>query len=226
MILLHIDTATENASICLSENNNIVECIESKEQNQHATFVHVAIQNVIVNANINLQQIDAIAVTNGPGSYTGLRVGLATAKGLCFALNKPLITLNTLQVIANSIIETQSISPSTLICPMIDARRMEVFTALYNTILNEVSPTTALIVEPNSFAEQLKNNTIIFCGNGSAKCQSIITNANAVFSSATHNASNMINLATEKFLKSQFDDVAYAAPFYGKEFYTTATIKN
>ncbi len=247
-LILNIDTATEFASICLSKGNEVLCFKENKEQKNHASFLQPAIQQMMVEAGYTIQNIDAIAVTNGPGSYTGLRVGLASAKGLCFALNKPLITLNTLQVISSSItnyelpitnlkttanenIETNIhrksyIVNSTLLCPMIDARRMEVFTALYDSSLNEILPTQAMILTEHSFENELKENIIIFCGNGSAKFQSIMNNNNnAQFSTVQYSAKDMVQLSLDKFNKKDFANLAYSSPFYGKEFYTTTPKK-
>lgn len=225
-LILNIDTATEFASICLSKDNGVLCYTENKEQKNHASFLQPAIQQMMDEVGYALQNIDAIAVTIGPGSYTGLRVGLASAKGLCFALNKPLIALNTLQVIANSVINNDEPAENhKLICPMIDARRMEVFTALHNYQLNEVLPTQALILDENSFAVELNESKIIFCGNGSAKFQNILKNDNASFSSVQYSAKNMVSLSYKKFMEKDFADLAYSSPFYGKEFYTTTPKK-
>lgn len=239
-LILNIDTATDFASICLSKDNDVLCYAENREQKNHASFLQPAIQNLVQNAGYTLNNIDAIAVTIGPGSYTGLRVGLASAKGLCFALNKPLIALNTLQVIANSMVRNKELGISkedietnhtsyiincTLFCPMIDARRMEVFTALYNDNLNEVLPTQALILDEKSFAVELMENKIVFCGNGSAKLQNVLKNDNASFSSVEYSAKNMVSLSYKKFMEKDFADLAYSSPFYGKEFYTTTPKK-
>lgn len=240
-LILNIDTATDFASICLSKDNDVLCYAENREQKNHASFLQPAIQNLVQNAGYTLNNIDAIAVTIGPGSYTGLRVGLASAKGLCFALNKPLIALNTLQVIANSVvgnlelvISKNTIMPNSqfpipnsqfLFCPMIDARRMEVFTALYNANLNEVLPTQALILDEKSFAVELMENKMVFCGNGSDKFQNILKNNNASFSSVEYSAKNMVSLSYKKFMEKDFADLAYSSPFYGKEFYTTTPKK-
>ena len=233
-LILNIDTATDFASICLGKGNDVLCYAENKEQKNHASFLQPAIQQMMDEVGYTLQNIDAIAVTIGPGSYTGLRVGLASAKGLCFALNKPLIALNTLQVISNSVIKNLElginenvIMPNSqfLFCPMIDARRMEVFTALYTANLNEVLPTQALILDEKSFAVELMENEIVFCGNGCAKFQNILKNDNASFSSVQYSAKNMIGLSFKKFIEKDFADLAYSSPFYGKEFYTTTPKK-
>ena len=232
-MILHIDTATEFASICLSQNNTVVAFEENTEQKNHASFLQPAIQKMMLDVSHTLCDVDAISVTNGPGSYTGLRVGLASAKGLCFALNKPLITLNTLEVMANAIVSQFGIrnlefgigeeeENRTLLCPMIDARRMEVFAAIYNFDLKEVLPMNALILNENSFEQELKNNKIIFSGSGANKFKEICKSENATFSTVQHSAKNMVDLATKKFTKNDFSNLAYTSPNYGKEFFTTA----
>ncbi len=220
-IILHIDTATEFASICLSDGLNILGFEAHQEQKNHASFLQPAIKKMMQEAKVDLKNIDAISVTNGPGSYTGLRVGLASAKGLCFALQMPLITLNTLEVMATAAIEENNNSDF-LYCPMIDARRMEVFTALYTNELTLIKDIQPLILEEKSFSDYLKTEKIIFSGSGAVKFKSIEDSENAVFSEVQHSAKNMLSLALNKFNKKEFADVAYASPNYGKEFYTTA----
>lgn len=225
-LILNIDTATENASICLSLNGKKIAFAESIEQKNHASFLQPTIQKIFIENSMNINELDAVAVTNGPGSYTGLRVGLASAKGICYALNKPLITLNTLQVMAweareeaqqNNLFSTSNLP--ILFCPMIDARRMEVFTALYNYELAEVLPSTSMILNETSFESYLKNFTIIFSGNGSQKIKNILKNSNAWFSDCNYSAASMINLSEQQFSIKSFAVLAYSEPFYAKEFY-------
>jgi tRNA threonylcarbamoyladenosine biosynthesis protein TsaB len=223
-LLLHIDTAVENASVCISKNGRLISIAENKNQKDHAAWIQPAIQLLMKDSGHHLKELDAIAVSNGPGSYTGLRVGLATAKGLCFALNKPLITLSTLEVMTCAGLEntTDYRLPTTdfLYCPLIDARRMEVFTAIYDKALNPILPPHARIIEKNSFAEQLTGNNILFFGNGMVKCKPVIQSANALFETIEHNASAMIGLTEKKMAAAAFADLAYAEPFYIKDFHT------
>jgi tRNA threonylcarbamoyladenosine biosynthesis protein TsaB len=223
-LLLHIDTAVENASLCISKNGELISIAENKNQKDHAAWIQPAIQSLMKEAGFSLRELDAIAVSNGPGSYTGLRVGLATAKGLCFPLNKPLITLSTLEVMTCAVIgnTTDHRLPTTdfLYCPLVDARRMEVFTAIYDKNLNTVLPSHARIIDENSFTEQLTSNSILFFGNGAEKCKPIIRSANALFETIEHNASAMISLAEKKLAANEFADLAYAEPFYIKDFHT------
>jgi tRNA threonylcarbamoyladenosine biosynthesis protein TsaB len=165
-----------------------------------------------------LGSVDAIAVTGGPGSYTGLRIGMATAKGICYALNKPLISLNTLLVMANGAKDERA----DLLCPMIDARRMEVFTAIYTSELQIVKEPVAITLNENSFDEYLSNNSICFFGNGSNKFRTINKHKKAVFNDLKADAASMISLSEKSFAEKGFADLAYAEPLYLKEFYTPA----
>jgi len=223
-LILQIDTATEQASVCLSKDNIVLAVEENTEQKNHAAFIQPAIQKIFSVTNLSLSSVDAIAVTNGPGSYTGLRVGLASAKGLCYALNKPLILLNTLEVMANAAInelKKQNIDiGNTLFCPMIDARRMEVFTALFDAFLQPILSSTAVVLEEHSFAGYLSEQPIAFSGSGAEKCQEIVKPVNALFLSTQHNASHMIHLSEQTYTRKQFADLAYSEPFYLKEFFT------
>lgn len=227
-LILNIDTATEFASVCVSNENEIIAFEENLEQKGHASFLQPAIKKIFDEYEVLLDDLDAISVTNGPGSYTGLRVGLASAKGLCFALNKPLMLLNTLDVMALASIEEFGIqtsnikhqTPNLLFCPMIDARRMEVFTALYDKDLKSKLPPCAMILDPQSFAEELRNNTIVFSGSGSSKLQELNFGGNAIVSTVQYSAKNMTQLSLAKYRNNDFADLAYSAPDYHKEFYT------
>jgi len=222
-LILNIDTAVEAASICLANDGKVL-CIAKnvpkdsfgEKQKDHASWLHVAIKEPFEKNNLEVGSIDAVAVTEGPGSYTGLRIGMATAKGICYALNKPLITLNTLLVMANA----AKNEGAGLLCPMIDARRMEVFTALYTKDLQIIKESTAITLNEKSFDEELKNDQIIFFGNGSNKFQKIKDHSNALFTEINFDATAMVSLSEEKFNKKDFADLAYAEPLYLKEFYT------
>lgn len=222
-LVLNIDTATEFASVCLANDHAILAMEKSMDQKSHASFIQPAIKNIALTTGIALSRIDAVAVTSGPGSYTGLRVGLSTAKGLCYALNKPLILVNTLEVMAASII-TETLQSDAgeeiLFCPMIDARRMEVFAAVYDKdFILKVEPHAAILDE-NSFAGLLSKQKIIFSGSGQKKFQNIISGSNAIFSEHIHDASALSQRSFLKFGQNQFADLAYSEPFYLKEFYT------
>lgn len=222
-LLLHIDTAVENASVGISQNSKLLGMTENKNQKDHAAWIQPAISSLIQTTGFNLQQLDAVAVSNGPGSYTGLRVGLASAKGLCYALNIPLLTLSTLEVMTIAALNLQSTYD--YYCPMIDARRMEVFTALYDKNLNSILSPHARIIDEKSFAKELAMHKIIFFGNGAEKCRNLIQQPNALFEVIEHNVSFMIKLAEEKMNAKDFADLAYCEPFYIKDFHTVPSKK-
>ncbi len=222
-LVLYIDTATEHASVCLGRDGETIALRESHEQKNHASFIQPVIKELLSSASIDPLTLDAIAVTAGPGSYTGLRVGLASAKGLCYAWKKPLILLNTLEVMAQALLSEAKDIPgfqNMLFCPMIDARRMEVFTALYDADLQAIQPASAMILNELSFANELSSHKIIFGGSGSIKMKEIVRHANVILSHAQHTASHMLSLAEQAFAKAEFADIAYAEPFYLKEFFT------
>ena len=171
-------------------------------------------------ARIQLADIQGVAVTAGPGSYTGLRVGMATAKGLCFALGIPLILENTLQVMANAMRASGVPSAADWLCPMIDARRMEVFTALYDEDGKEQLPTTAMILDKNSFEDFLIRTPVCFSGSGSAKWKQIALSPQASFMPEPAREKTLASMVQADFTAGHFADTAYAQPFYGKEFYT------
>lgn len=215
-LILNIDTALTTASICLAQDEEIVQLAINDKQKDHAAWLHSTIADLLLQNNFSIHQLDAVGVSIGPGSYTGLRVGLAAAKGLCFAQNIPLLAVSTLQMIAYAVKE----EAAHLICPMIDARRMEVFTALYDKSMKEKTAAHALIVDENSFSSLLDADKILFCGSGSKKLQSLITNSNADFSNTSSNASHLAQLAFTHFRKKEFVDLAYSEPLYIKEFYS------
>lgn len=215
-LLLNIDTALDTASVCLANGDEIIESVINENQKDHAAWLHKAILGILQKNSIRPNQLTAVAVSIGPGSYTGLRVGLAAAKGLCFALHIPLITVSTLKMMAFSVIE----EATTLICPLIDARRMEVFTAVYDKSLEERISPRAMIIDETSFASLLSADKILFCGNGSKKLLPLITNAHASFSDTSSQALHLAALSIRCFHKKEFADLAYTEPLYIKEFYS------
>lgn len=227
-LLLNIDTATEFASVCLSEDDKIMYLQESRDQKNHASFIQPAIDQICQTTGIPLKELDAISVTLGPGSYTGLRVGLSTAKGLCYALNKPLILVNTLEVMAQAAMAAHQTpgEDNILFCPMIDARRMEVFTAIYDIHFLAVMPPCALVLAEGSYEEKLSGHTLIFSGSGSGKLKKLGCPINGIFIDSIHNASNLAVQAIKAFQKKQFSNLAYSEPAYLKEFYTAAKISH
>lgn len=167
-------------------------------------------------------KLDAVAVSSGPGSYTGLRIGVSVAKGLCFGYGIPLISIPTLEVLAVAALEQQNNASDCLYCAMLDARRMEVYAAIYDVNLKTVRETSADIVDAETYASWLEKGKVCFFGNGAAKCREVITSPNALFIDNIHPlAVNMITLSEKAFAESQFEDVAYFEPFYLKEFQAT-----
>ena len=215
-LILNIDTALDTASVCLANGEEILQLSFNKNQKDHAAWLHTTIAETLKKNGIAANQLEAIGVTIGPGSYTGLRVGLAAAKGLCFALKIPLIAISTLEVIAYSVKN----EAENIICPMIDARRMEVFAAVYDKSMNEKIPAHSLIIDETSFASELISGKVLFCGNGSKKLQALITDKNANFSTVVHTASHLAALSMLRYQKKEFADLAYIEPLYGKEFFT------
>lgn len=221
-LLLIIDTALDRAHVALYQDNECLGQRENAAQKSHASFVQPAIDELIHSAKIALSQIDAVAVTEGPGSYTGLRVGLASAKGICYALDKPLILLDTLQVMAMTEIMAQSHPENYVYAPMIDARRDEVFTAVFDYLLQPVMEPTPLQLNENSYGEILGQSPVIFSGSGVTKAKNIILHPNAIFSEKEYPVNALFQVALQKWKDKIFADVAYSQPNYLKAFYTTA----
>lgn len=226
-LILNIDTATEHASICVAKDGVAITTMVNREQRDHAAWIQPAIAEAVRDAGLSMQQLEAVAITAGPGSYTGLRVGMATAKGLCYALHIPLITESTLKVIAYATREAIGLStgkspllPAALLCPMIDARRMEVFTAVYSIDLEVIIPGGARILDNNSFNKELEKNRLIFCGNGMNKWKHLTNHSNAMFYEGDYSASDLAYLAEQQFRQQSWADLAYAEPAYLKEFYS------
>lgn len=217
-LLLNIDTAIDSASVCLSKDGKVLSISKNEKQKDHASWLHLAIKNIFEKNELRLKCIDAVAITGGPGSYTGLRIGMAAAKGICYALNKPLIILNTLEVMANAAMNENA----DWLCPMIDARRKEVFTAIYDKGLKTIKEPIAMELNGNSFSEELEKNSVCFFGNGSTKFRAITKNTNALFSEVFVDATAIVSLAEKKIMLNEFADLAYAEPLYLKEFYTPA----
>lgn len=218
-LILQIETATTACSVALVQHGNVLAVKELNERNVHAEVITVFIEEIFTNANKTYQDLDAVAVSSGPGSYTGLRIGVSTAKGLCFGLDKPLVAIETLQAMADGM-AAQITDEDLLLCPMIDARRMEVYTALFDSKGNRIKPTSAEIIDENSFAEILKEHKVLFYGDGAAKCEAVLSQyPNASFNTTfVNSAVNLTNRAIERFNQQQFEDVAYYEPYYLKDF--------
>lgn len=224
--ILNIDTATEVCSVAVADNHEVIfNKIETKGPS-HAVLLGVFVEEALNFLRQNNKTLDAVAVSCGPGSYTGLRIGVSEAKGLCYGLNIPLIAINTPLIMASGIINSQSIEKNTLLCPMIDARRMEVYAAIYDHQLNVIRQIQADIVDKETYRNFLNENNVIFFGNGAEKCKDEINNSNAIFIENIYpKAADMIPLSIKLFNDKKFEDVAYFEPFYLKEFVAT-TPKN
>jgi tRNA threonylcarbamoyladenosine biosynthesis protein TsaB len=233
-LILNIDTSTETASVCIAEDGNELSTIANPYQKDHAAFLHNAIKDIIQKNSLKLNSLAAVAVTNGPGSYTGLRVGLASAKGLCYALNKPLITVGSLEVLAKTAIGyVIAENESAFYCPLIDARRMEVYTAIFDQHMNEVSEAKALILNENSFAEILSSKKMYFFGSGAAKFEAFLSkhkaflsNKNAAFLTIKETMASMSSLSFQRFLKKKFTDLIDSEPLYIKDFHSSPDFSN
>lgn len=215
-LILCLETATKSCSVALAKDGNLL-CFkeEVSEKYSHSEQLTPFIDSLLKEQGIALSDLDAIAVSKGPGSYTGLRIGVSTAKGLCYALDKPLIGISTLEAMASGI-EKQY--PDKVYCPMIDARRMEVYTAFFQAG-KQLTDVEAHIVEADSFSEMLAQSEVLFFGDGADKCQEVITDTNATFIPAIYpSAKDMIAVAEEAFEQQQFEDVAYFEPYYLKDF--------
>lgn len=217
--ILHIDTATERAHVSLAKEGRLLQVLENDQQKDHAAFVQTAVQQLLHDTDISFEQLEAVAVTAGPGSYTGLRVGMASAKGLCYALNKPLLALNTLEVMARAV-QLQHTVTDNLYCPMIDARRMEVFTAIYNSAMETEMEPAALVLDESSYEIYLQKNKIHFFGSGSAKWQQVCHHPNALFTTVSHLPEAFALLSYYYYSKNEFANLAYSEPYYIKEFRT------
>jgi len=224
-LILNIDTATEEAGVCLARDGQPLGILMNNSQQDHASWLQPAVNELLSGAGVGVKELDAVAVTLGPGSYTGLRVGLASAKGLCYALQIPLITESTLKVMALAMMaeaeKYQDEGRPLLLCPMIDARRMEVFTAVFNNKAEVVEPEAALILEKNSFANLLQDNNILFAGSGAPKWKPVCDSPYARYAeNALKISTHLAFVAEAKFQNKQFSDLAYTEPAYLKEFYT------
>lgn len=226
-LILNIDTALESACVSLAENEQVVRFSINENRNDHAAWLHTAIRKLMVDSNTPISDLDAVGVSAGPGSYTGLRIGLAAAKGLCYALEIPLVTVNTLEMLAVGAIKGFNSQHKNLLqnelilyCPMIDARRMEVYTAVYNSSLEIIVEPHARILDENTFNDLLKRHKIHFLGNGSLKFQQICKSQQAIFRNIPLNPHALPMLTYRNFIGNNFATLPYAEPLYLKEFFT------
>lgn len=220
--ILHLETSTTVCSVALSEERALLYTKEDFDGPSHAVTLGVFVDDVLSMAESAGKHIDAVAISCGPGSYTGLRIGASMAKGICYGLNLPLIALPTLKVLSVPILLDDDLPEEALLCPMIDARRMEVYSAIYDRALHPLKDVSADIITQESYLEYLEKHPVWFFGNGAEKCKEVIRHPNAHFVSGVNPLARwMFPLAEKAFAEEQFADVAYFEPFYLKEFVAT-----
>jgi len=217
-LILMIDTAQETAFVSISKNGESIGCIQNDIQKEHAAFLHVAIQDLLKSYAVELKDIDAISVTKGPGSYTGIRVGMSSAIGLSYALNKPIIHICSLQLLAHAATNKITDPTSVLFCPMIDARRMEVFTGLFNHLLEPILAPAAMIIDENFMDDFLKNQSIVFIGSGKDKFEKISKNEQAQFLEVDNLHIAMASLSNFYYNSKSFASIESFEPAYLKAF--------
>ena len=226
-MILCIETATSICSVALCDSSGVRVLKESSDEKSHSSRLTVMIMEALNECGISARELDAVAVSKGPGSYTGLRIGVSVAKGITYAAAKPLIAINTLESMYHAVRETPLADGIDLFCPMIDARRMEVYSALFNRDGDCTRETAADIIDNNSFAGELEKNRILFFGTGAMKCRNIITHPGALFADEfTISASSMCLPAFKALNEKNFEDIAYFEPLYLKDFIATIPRKN
>lgn len=232
-LILCLDTSTQICSVSLASGTDILGGLESHDEKSHSRQLGLFIRDLLSEHDLRVQQLDAVAVSKGPGSYTGLRIGVSTAKGIAYGSDIPLIGIGTLDALSSAVLlKTEIIDmvrkdPGLLLCPMLDARRMEVYTATYNSSGEVIENVSARIIDQNSYQTELEKGRILFFGNGSGKCMETISHPNAVFIENIHtSAANMVPLAERSFINKRFEDVAYFEPFYLKDFVATIPKNN
>lgn len=224
-LILLLETATTSCSVALSENGKLIALKELNERNIHASHITLFIDEVMNNAAKKYPDLDAVAISKGPGSYTGLRIGVSTAKGLCFALDIPLLGIDTLEAMAVGLIQQTNISGSALLVPMIDARRMEVYTAIFENDLQVVEPVNAKIVDVSSY-DNYRDRELLLFGDGADKFKELFANqANIRFVDFINSASHLNSLACKKLAENDTENLAYFEPFYLKDFLLTKPSK-
>ena len=213
-LLLHIETATDVTSICISRDTSVLSIKNGSGPMKHAQELTCLIQDSMKELGLSFKELDAVSVSQGPGSYTALRVGTSVAKGICYASDKPLIAIDTLEALAyTSALQIEA----DLYCPMIDARRKEVYMSFYNNKSTVLKPCQALILEATTFAEYVQEGqTIVFSGNGSSKFQEMVSRPEFLFSEVNCSAINLIPLALKAYEKKEFQSIAYFEPVYLK----------
>ena len=231
-LILNIESSTEVCSVALAQNGEVLAILENPAGLNHSTLLTVFIEEIFRKLDIEVNKLDALAVSGGPGSYTGLRIGVAAAKGICYALNLPMIAISSLASMTHHV--NQNINHYQLpemsnlcFCPMIDARRMEVYTALFNRKEEMIRKIQADIIDASSFSSLLEEKVVVFFGNGAEKCRNTIQHPNAIFiDNVLTSSAYMTSLSEKAFLNKQFVDIAYYEPYYLKDFVATIPTKN
>lgn len=226
-LLLALETSTTVCSIALYKDQQLLGASELQIEKSHSSHITVMVAQLLENCGTTLQELSAVAVSGGPGSYTGLRIGTSTAKGLCYSLDIPLLEVSTLYGLAAQVIAATPNPERYLFCPMLDARRLEVYTCLLTHELKEVEPIAPVVLDEHTFKEKLERQPIIFFGSGAAKYKEMVnTEANVLFvDGVLPNAKTIGALALPKYEQKQFEDVAYYEPFYLKDVYITSAKK-
>lgn len=216
-VILNLETSSTNCSVCLAKDGVILAMKELNSENySHAEKLHVFIEEVMNEAALKMQDLEAIAVSKGPGSYTGLRIGVSAAKGLCYALDVPLVSVSTLKSMASQL---KSVDEDALVIPVLDARRMEVYSAVFDNHLNQVRETRAEIIDEQSFEEYIGSTSVHFLGSGAEKIKGIFNSENLTFHlDVVPSAKEMALISFDKFKNKDFEDVAYFEPYYLKDF--------
>jgi tRNA threonylcarbamoyladenosine biosynthesis protein TsaB len=233
-LILNIETSTQICSVALAENDNILVLKESSEDKSHAGNLAVFIEEIRNETKISMQELDAVAIGKGPGSYTGLRIGVATAKGLAYGANIPLIAVSTLETMACFALQQMKTDKlqmhwdeKTILCPMIDARRMEVFMALFDSYGTRMEKDIAVVIRSDTLSSLPDSSSVIFFGSGASKCRNIITRKNTYWIDGIYpSAVTMATKSFQLFQESQFEDIAYFEPHYLKDFIATKSRKN
>ncbi len=226
-VILNIETSTEVCAVNVAQDGQVLFERESSEGLNHSQMLTVFIEEIFSEKGFSPRKLNAVAVSKGPGSYTGLRIGVSVAKGLCFSLDIPLLAVGTLEVLGRYTAANQERylgkrEESALFCPMIDARRMEVYTAVYNADGEPIRPVSAKIIDKNSFSSLFEQHHVLFFGNGAEKCRQELFHPNALFAGPSKaSARFMINYSEEKYMNNDWEDVAYFEPFYLKNFIAT-----
>jgi len=225
-LILLLETATTTCSVALAKNGSIIALKEVNERNIHASHITLFIEEVMLAAKKKYSDLEAIAISKGPGSYTGLRIGVSTAKGLCYALDIPLIGIDTIEAMASGLTESVNIPDSSLLIPMLDARRMEVYTGIYRKDLSIVESVSAKIIDKDSFNEYNDQSLFLF-GDGADKFRTLFADQPDInFIDFSTSASHLNALALRKFRDSDFENLAYFEPFYLKDFLLTTSKKD